>query len=71
MGRVARVVNKTVGGVLREAIRGDSREDIQVFVMKRMSRSWSVMREITEGILLRRERSLIRAALREVRWGGG
>ena len=39
--------------------------------MKRMSRSWSVMREITEGILLRRERALIRAALREIRWGGG
>ena len=34
--------------------------------MKKMSRSMSVMREITEGILLRRE-----GALREIRWGGG
>ena len=36
-----------------------------------MSRSWSVMREITEGILLRRKRALIRAVLREIRWSGG
>ena len=39
--------------------------------MNKISRSWSVMKEITEGILLRRERVLIRAALREIRWGGG
>ena len=67
MGRVARVMNETVGGVLRAAMCGESRGDRQVYVMKRMSRSWSVMREITVGILLRRERGLIREALREVR----